>query len=1054
MAEEKKEPPKTIGTATTIRDWVTAYYGDDAIDYSKKNKVRHSIRVCQFASVVAIVTKNSKKAHTDFFESSYTAVDTTYVKAAELIVRLIETKYRENRPLTMEDFKNCGGKDLFDGRPNFDEICEDYIGKGGMVEMGEMSFPSPKGQDLRREKESFKDFDKWLKESTDYEKDERALEKRRLMYGSMVDDLDDVKSDFEQLLQLASPEERNSGALNGKTLHEIYNAVTDKAAKMQRELKGKKSSLDFDVRDDIEAAVAIRYEAAKKTAKVAALGGVTAASLGAVVGGVFWPAFLVIPVYALAKKWLPDWAKSLGEMWGHFEKSLKTRYERQKVDSYYHYLVSFMETGGKPKIRFKDRFFLTKDVIKCLKKGAKSGSVGATFEDNDGITRKSEIDRAKETTSIAFGNYLKDTDKVVAVDKQALLDNGLSQISKDDATFGQFIELASRYEEYQTGLDPEAKLGFQVKYANKLNESAEHLIFETPMKSMTHFQDLVATSLADDGKILSSIKDVASHDVVPRIARLRTFASKELSGVNADECKGKTLAEFINREVAEIPAANASDGTFVNPTDAHLEQAITWINALIRDPKDEHRVIVNPGIAMGVDSKPISVDKINAEIGRIAEAKDKDRCSKLLQAKMENVFLIETRADARLTFKALTSGDFGGKMADLAEFFKQAGEMNYENIDSMTFSTLVYNVTGSSKITPPEAGRYLRDRLSKSARDIFATYINQDGIRQKFSEDLKSLTTYLQKINGCSLLNSAQKASLSAGAKGYVTEAFDRFIKDMSNDFMGVYDRKTVDNYIDSEYISGGFKTLFRTDSSAEVLKIKNKLDCLSSLNSAHQNLKLNGYNMSATDQQIIGKILLRDSVDGFDSVKVRGAGDKLVDFLSNKLNTSKNYLSFAGVDVSNIENEITRDGTPYKEIKQKLSFITTGDMSTSDYFDKYAALIALKNRTVVEFRQCLSKLVTSKCGSDRPNDWLQTEEGKSLYSKAIEVWGKGLFADIDKAFEDIKTLARAGMTAAEQAEFNAKITKLGDPTALSNEIKRYSSAYEYGLSEEKSLGA
>ena len=164
--------------------------------------------------------------------------------------------------------------------------------------------------------------------------------------------------------------------------------------------------------------------------------------------------------------------------------------------------------------------------------------------------------------------------------------------------------------------------------------------------------------------------------------------------------------------------------------------------------------------------------------------------------------------------------------------------------------------------------------------------------------------------------------------------------------------------------------------------------------------------------------------------------------------------MSFAGVDVSNIENEITKDGTPYKEIKQKLNVITTGDMSTSDFYDKYAALIALKNRTVVEFRQCLSKLVTSKCGSDRPNDWLQTEEGKSLYSKAIAVWENGLFADINQAFADIITLATAGMSAAEQAEFNAKVTKVGVPTALSSEIKRYSSAYEYGLSEEKNLGA
>ena len=162
MADEKKEPPKTIGTASSIRDWVTAYYGDDAIDYSKKNKVRHNIRVCQFAAVVAMVTKNAKQAHTDFFESTYTAVDTTYVKSAELIIRLIELKYREARPLTTEDFENCGGRAMFGSRPNFDKICEDYIGPGGLVEQCENAFPRPEGEDLRREKESVHEFKKWF----------------------------------------------------------------------------------------------------------------------------------------------------------------------------------------------------------------------------------------------------------------------------------------------------------------------------------------------------------------------------------------------------------------------------------------------------------------------------------------------------------------------------------------------------------------------------------------------------------------------------------------------------------------------------------------------------------------------------------------------------------------------------------------------------------------------------------------------------------------------------------------------------------------------------
>ena len=1047
MAEEKKEST-SIGTATTIRDWVMAYYGDDAIDYSKKNKVRHSIRVCQFASVVAIVTKNSKKAHTDFFESSYTAVDTTYVKAAELIVRLIETKYRENRPLTMEDFKNCGGKDLFDGRPNFDAICEDYIGKGGMVEMGEMSFPSPKGQDLRREKESFKDFDKWLKESTDYEKDERALEKRRLMYGSMVDDLDDVKSDFEQLLQLASPEERNSGALNGKTLHEIYNAVTDKAAKMQRELKGKKSSLDFDVRDDIEAAVAIRYEAAKKTAKVAALGGVTAASLGAVVGGVFWPAFLVIPVYALAKKWLPDWAKSLGEMWGHFEKSLKTRYERQKVDSYYHYLVSFMETGGKPKIRFKDRFFLTKDVIKCLKKGAKSGSVGATYEDNDGITRKSEIDRAKETTSIAFGTYLKAKDKgddqAVAIDKKTELYGKVEAIVPDNATFDQFIRLANRYEEYQASLDSDTKYTFQLNYAKKLGDSAVHLIFETPMESMSRFHDIVSKALADDGKIMTTMKDVESADSagVERIKRLREFASKELAELNADEWKGKTFDEFIRRPAEpKMERTELVEGLDLT-RDVHVENAISYIEHIKVNPKDFREVVSQEG----EDGAIFTLNTIQQEIAQISNSDDKERVNTLLWSQIELVFKEASRRDTVEAYESVFNDEFTGRHA-FSKIFDEIKDMSFGDIDSDKYSKLVEDLEKKSRVSPMAMGRYLRGKISKKAQDVFSYYLNAPGNQTKFRTDLPFLIEFLSKLNSTPLLNQQQKAALTKIATENVKDAFDKFAKNMSIDFVGNYDATKIRQYLQDDYASGGLKNLFVSDNSADTRDIENKLNSLRlGYGNVQETLKFNGkFDMSGRDKSIISTILLRDESDKFQKVRVRDSKDPLIDYLSNlKVSNSYSGATFVGADASNIVTRIKDDtNLPYAQLQKKLASIGNDPMTDEikSWYDKYAAVVALKNKAICEFRECLVTIAYA-LGGTNIDVWLSTPAGRALYGQAIQAWTNGLFKDIDAKIE----------------EYEKKLdSEYGIEKAIllsEKETKRYGGTYKLTLSEgTKELG-
>ena len=67
MAEEKKN----ISSAKTVSDWVEAYYGFDGLDYSKKNKIRHVHNTAQFGGIAYIITKNSKQAHTDLFESNY-----------------------------------------------------------------------------------------------------------------------------------------------------------------------------------------------------------------------------------------------------------------------------------------------------------------------------------------------------------------------------------------------------------------------------------------------------------------------------------------------------------------------------------------------------------------------------------------------------------------------------------------------------------------------------------------------------------------------------------------------------------------------------------------------------------------------------------------------------------------------------------------------------------------------------------------------------------------------------------------------------------------------
>lgn len=1038
MADEKK-PQITTATANSPAEWIGAYYSDDAIDYSKKNKIRHIIRINQFASVAFIVSKNTKKAHTDFFESNYTALDTTYAKAAELIIRLLSVKYGESRALTADDFENCGGKALFGDRPNYAQICDDYIGSGGMVEMCESAFPTPKGEELKRDNESYVGFNEWYKNASDYEKQERYQEKMKSLYGSFVDDMENVKADHMQVLSLASADERKSGVLSGDTLHKIYRTATDSGAKMQREWKGKKSAIDFTIRDDIEKTYELGYETVKKTAKVAALGGVAAASLGAVVGGVFWPAFMLVPVYALAKKWLPDWTKSLGKMWGHIEKSIGNRFQKQKIDSYYHYIVSFMETGGKPKLRFKDRFFLTPGVIKTLKKGAKSGSVSSTFEGTDEKTHKSEIDLAEAKTSMVMGNLLNagDADGLVPADKQALLLSNIEKINKGTAAISQFAELASRFNAWKDGLPGDAKYAVPIKYADKLDECLVKLIFETPMEDIKYISDVVNVALADDGTIVGMIKEIVpQHPVIPKLSRLRMFANKEITGLS-EAWKGKTLREYIERDGMALLGDTELDASgFVNPTDAHLIDALSYIKNLIRDPKNEKEVIVN--------GTTIKLKQINETIADIANGRDRDTCSKLLQEQMTKIFYNELRVDAKATLGALTDGTFTGKMVDISKFFDKMSEMTYENIDSKEFSQLVFDVTGPTKISPPEVGNYLRTKLGQTARDKFIVYINQDGTKMKFTEDLPSLIEYLRKINNCSLLNEQQKVALTADAKIYVNSAFDRFVKNMSGDFVGKFNEETIRKYLEDEYSSNGLKTLFASDNSAEVKEIKDKLTNLRLMKDIQSNLQFNKRDMDTTDKAIISKILLRDEDSRFDNVKVRDSSDDLVKFLSSQLKVSKSYekSKLATCTPADIGNAIHGSGsevTPYYQLKEKLAQI---DSLTSKY-DKYAAIVALKNQAIYQFRECLVT-VAYTFGSGNVNNWLTTDNGIAMYDAAIAAWtGEGcLFSQIDEKLDAIH--------GSLDARYGINRSKL----LSESEAKRYTGTYTLSLSEEQSLGS
>lgn len=1048
MAEEKKEA-MTLAKAQGIQDWVEGYYGDDAIDHSKANKLRHLIRVGQFAGVAWMVSKNTKQAHTDFFEANYTALDITYAKASELIMRLLSIKYGDDRPLTQKDFEDCGGKELFKHASNLAEICQDYIGPGGLVENAEHFFPKPAPTELLVGKETLDDY----KHLPQAEKDRRIGLKMAILYGSFEKDLGDVVADHTQLIKVSGS---TNGVLNGKQVNEILDKARDKGSGMQRQWKGAKSAMDFTIRDDIEKTYELTYDLAKQTGKMVALGGAATMTIGAVVGGVMWPALLLFPGYAIAKKWAPDWAKSLGAMWGHIEKSIGNRLKRQKITAYYNYMLGYMEEGKDPKLSLRERFWVTPGVKKTLKKGAKSGVVTSSFEGRDGKLHESELDKAKRALeNNAFSELLNfnDADGLVPADKQAILLGDVKKINKDSPTFKEFIEVANKYKNWEASLPSDLKNGFQVEYAIKLKECVENLIFNTPMESMSNFQDVVSTALEDDGIILSTIKGVPGvSDVLPVVKRLRTYASKELTGLNAPQWKGKTLSEYINRTKDDVPDwdvpdLNATD--FADSSDSNLNVAIGYINALQVDPNDEKKLIIG--------STGRSLDAISEAISKIAVAKDRAKCHAAFNNKMRVVFDMASRNDSQKTFDAVKRGDFGGKMVDLDKFFKDMSDMSYENLDDGKYADLVFEVTGTTKITPPEAGNYLRGKLGKSAYDAFAKYLMRSGVPQELSTNIGSLTTFLRKVNDCAFLNDKQKADLSANVAKYVERAVDTYalyLPFTGKPFTEAYNSDDLNKYLNMGYKDGGFRELFRSNNSASVQETRNKLKSLNNLNTAVLKLSFPGYKMASYDEKIIGSILVSDGETGFQKVKVRDGNDKLINFLNNSLEVNESYSSFEGVSAGNVESKITATNTPYRSLEKKREKILdpAGDFAGVCFFDKYAALIALKNAAAVEMRKSLNQLIQDNKGSMSGETWLISGGGRSLYLEAVGAWSPALNA-IDLAIEQVKDDERTRLASDPDklADFNETMNLLGS-IPLSKEIERQRHADSVNLSSDPNL--
>lgn len=1005
MADNKKDdkPDMTFTKAQNLNDWIEAYYGMDHLDYGKVDKIKHVGRVAQFASVCYYVGKNSKSAHTDFFESNYTASSVTIANVSELIIKLLQTSAAGGgRRLTRTDFIACGGGTIFNPtNPEFDKIVEDYIGDGGLVSQCAQLFPI----------------------HTDTGKNQK-------MFDGLVNDMDEIKKDHSSLLQLTTDGKQTAMSL--KDILSMRYMITERAQNQWHKIKKAKSTSEFDLKDSKEELFEDKRDLAFKTGKVATLCGTSMMSLGAIVGGTFWPVLLFIPVYALGKKWVPEFFKSMGKTWGEIEKERKLKRKINRADAQLEYLNYWAKNGKAPKMNElsrKTRWFLRGADLTCLKKQGKQMQAAITTIDEEvydpvtGTTKKvkklSEIDQVFNAISKKAGvvSDVTATDELVPADVLPMLNGKLDALIKkpESSTFNEFLNIAQMYKNYESKI-PGDKLQFQQKYGETLKKCAEHLIFETPMDSLTRFNDNIKNRFGDESPLFDVCK-ITSVEEIEQIKRWTALASKELTGIEevdgsgASKWQGKTLKEYIFRAPASKLTEDEVKVGLTIGSDDDLRKAIEYIANLEIKVGGEFEGF-RPYFVSKLNGSTdyVTLKEITETIGKIANSDAVNLCNEKLNKQMSIVSAEKSRKDSQVTYNTITGDSLGGKPAvtNLSELFKKISEIKYETVGSSTVSEIYNNI---STIKIPEVRDYLHGKLSKAVYDVFNNYATANENTNKFKTDLKALAELLKNINASTYLDEQQKQKLSLLVKPYISDALNQTSWKVSANF-GAYKIEEWKGYAKYSYANAGFKTLFDTDKTTEVQEIQKKMNFMASLQGVKDSLNFGEYGISSVDRNIIIEILLRNNNGNFEKLITREADDKLFAFLRDDLAGGRNQI----IQATKMTHKNVFNESRYGLISESLGDIVgkkldenESEVNVTDYkfknvndYDKYAALIALKTRYCREFEDFLYNNIRNQAGSISDSQYLQTTDGMNYWNKIIEAW-RPLADKIDTEMDNVK---------------------------------------------------
>lgn len=999
MADDPK-----ISTASSVKEWVEAYYGDDAFDISKAKKIGHIYRTAQFSACCYVISKASKKAHADLFDSNYAALDTTYARIAEMCIKLLEIKFRKNRELTKDDFIDCGWENIFD-KKKLDEYFEDYVGPAGILDRCQSCFPIIKDKVMGDDGEEH--------EVVNYKRTADG-------FKAVKDDFEDVRKDHTYLLTLTGA--KDSGILSRENVFKLFDSTTDAASKTWKEKKSEKSTGEKALLKLNEEMFHSRYELVKSTTKNAVVAGAAVMSLGAVISGVFWPAILLIPEYSLLKKNMPDMFKSLGKYWGQIEKKFKTKRDIKRAAAAQEYIVKHAESikRGEKKFRvpLKLRRYLRNSDITILKKQAKVVNAGLSLELSDEKKHDSELEIAKKALfNSRFYSQINDMANIVSVDAESLLDNKIKALGGKDMSFDDIKNITALYKTHEGVLPIETQTAIKNQFAQKTAEVCDTLIFDKVMDRLSYIQTDVKENLTEGSETMEILKSGRSSDVM-RIKNLATLATKELSylGEDGEDHHNMTLRQYIDRK---LPERLEPDALLVNippAMDNDEKLKVGNVLALINNIKyttakgslftttDEN------GQSYSIDKREGFGSSIVDLINEIKDENVKKECNKLLKKQMDLISKYQMRKDSQDTLKVIESDHFNGPKIKLSDMFDAIGKIGYENYLSEE-NTKLY--TDIYKTQPSCVANYIGAKFRKQVFDKFDEYVATNALRGNIAE----ISKFIKRVNECQFFDDLQRVKLTDQVMPYVKDALMDICRTIPSDFNKNYDAGLFGNLKNSSLKGGGLSEILRNPQTSDMIWVKEELDTMTSLDLFKGNMQTKYSRIPNQDFKIISTIYTRDESTGLEELKPRKSSDALKVFLTETIKINGSYLN-AGDYKTNLESHIKEGGKPYSQIEQALSGIVTqttqnGEISYlragafgSD-IDRYAALVALKDVAIEQFRSYLYGALNQIRNNqgDSMNDWLERGAYNEYYLPILTIWNE-LFEKIDSATTAICSLA------------------------------------------------